>query len=452
MPVGIRVPTKDEISEAIRTGVSDIIARVLTRNEMRDVLPGCVGVGSPFIVNDPDTYQPMMLFTAWSDVKGLERQVWIADIDEDLRVTRKRKLADGGLFNVTGLNTATAFWDDYNEEWVFAATAYGAPKVSYGYFIFFDKDWNVKRTQVLDFAVKVGDQTWTPNLGDAGIGMVPTADKTLVLSAGFGTDRLLFYVSDYTVRPLPNPTNGTPFVVRDTRLYKIYSAPAYYANRRDVHQLLVYNGQLVMLSEAMANTNTWRIIVEFGPDKDWHTVGEYNMIGKYMFVTPVSWSHGKMNYTHATPNQMMHPHYTTLLGRPLLFFVNSPHWYSRGSRSYAHEIWVQAIRPEDAFDPKKNMPLVAGGAKEPYVLGNYPIPTFGAKRAAIYLYGVAASGTLTVHESSSPYHIWNLTTSVHSTTYSISRGSNKVVIDNPQPFIAIKTDVDLSEWTIYLTT
>jgi hypothetical protein len=427
--------------------VSDTIERVLSKNDMKSVLPGCIGVGSPFIVSDPDTYQPMMLFTAWSDTKGLARQLWIADIDENLRVTNMRKLADGSLFNVTGLNSATAFWDDYNEEWVFAATAYGAPKTSYGYFIFFDKNWNVKGTQVLDFSQTVSGYTWEPNLGDAGIGMVPTDSKMLVLSAGFDNHRSLFYINDYTVRPLPNPVIGTPLVVKDSTLYKSYLGPAYYAHGRDVHQLMVYNGQLIMLSEAIAWTDLWRLIVEFGPDKDWNVVAGYNMIGKYMLVTPVSWSHGKMNYTHMTPNEMMHPHYTTLLGRPYLFFINCPHWNAGGVRAYAHEIWAQAIKPEDAFDPKKNFPLTAEGINEPYYV-NLPIPTFGAKRMSIYLYGVATNGTLTVYESTSPYHIWRQPDSAYSTTYSITSGLNKIAIDYPMLYVAIKTDVNLSDWVI----
>jgi len=447
----------DVVLETIRTKryvietVSDTIEMVLSKNDMKSVFPGCIGVGSPFIVNDPDTYQPMMLFTAWSDTAGLARQLWIADIDENLKVTNMRKLADGSLFNVIGLNSATAFWDDYNEEWVFAATAYGTPKVSYGYFIFFDKNWNVKSTQVLDFSQTVSGQTWTPNLGDAGIGMIPTSNKTLILSAGYDNHRSIFYILDYTVRPLPNPTIGTPLVVSGTTMYKAFLGPGYYSKNRDVHQLFVYNGQLVMLSETMPHTNVWRVIVEFGPDKDWHSVATSNMIGKYMLVTPISWSHGKMNYTHMTPNEMMHPHYTTLLGRPLLFFINCPHWKAGGKRAYAHEIWAQSITPEYAFDPKKNFPLVASGPSEPYYVGNYPIPTFGAKRITIYLFGVATNGTLTVYEAISPYHIWYHTTSVYSTTYSITSGINKITIDYPMPYVAIKTDVNLLEWTIIIS-
>jgi len=439
------------LSKIVRKEAGDIVERVLTRNEMQGVFPGCIGVGSPFIVNDPDTYQPQMLFTAWSDVSGLARQVWVADIDEDLSVRNMRRIADGSLFNVTGLNTCTAFWDDYNEQWIFACTAYGAPKQSYGYFIFFDKNWNIKGTQVIDFAQTVDTKTWTPNLGDAGIGLVPHFDKGLTLSAGYNNDRSLFYISDYTQRPLPNPTRGLPLVIKDTTLYRPYQASNYYSHGRDVHQLFVYNGQLIMLSEVIANTKLWRIEVLFGPDKDWYMVANFNMVGKYHFVNPVFWPHANANYTHMTANQMMHPHYTTLLGRPLLFYMTSPNWNAGGSRRYAHEIWVQAIKPEEAFNPAKNLPLAMGGANEPYIVGKIPIPTFGAKNASIYIFGAAASGTLTLYESTSPYHIWNQTATINTTTYSINLGSNKIVVSNPMPYIGIATDVNISEWMVYLT-
>jgi len=106
------------LERVINRGISRV------RKEMKSVLPDAVGVGSSFIVLDPDTYQPYMLFTAWSDPNGIARHVWVAEIDEDLSVRNIRRIADPAIFNVSGLNTATAFWDDYNEEWVFACTAY----------------------------------------------------------------------------------------------------------------------------------------------------------------------------------------------------------------------------------------------------------------------------------------------------------------------------------------
>jgi len=433
-----------------REALAKSIFRVLTKNDMASVLPGCVGVGSPFIVHDPDTFQPQMLFTAWTDPAGLIRSVWVADIDEDLRVTNIRQIAKPDLFGVTGLTCCTAFWDDYNEEWVFATTAYGAPKRSYGYFIFFDKNWNIKSTQVIDFAFVVTALEYVPDLGDAGMGLVPHWDKGLTVSCGYDADRSLYYIDDYTQRPLPTPTRGLPIIEIGTTHYYMQNCSSYMQRDRDVHQLFVYNGQLVMLSEVSKYSNLWSIEVLFGPEKDWYKIGDTNMLGKFHMPAVMEWSHGTPNYTHATANQLMHPHYTSLLGRPLLFYITCPYWNAGGSRRYAHEIWAQKINPEEAFNPAKNFPLYMGSVHEPYRLGKVPIPTFGAKTATILLYGVDSSGTLTIIESASPYHIWAEDATRVQSTESISAGANKIIWNRPAPYIALKTDVALSEWGMLL--
>jgi len=440
----------DRIGKLLKKELGETIFRVWTRNEMKAFLSNCVGVGSPFIVHDPDTLQPLMLFTAWSDVAGLARSVWVAEIDEELNVRNPKLIASPDLFNVTGLNTATAFWDDYNEQWVFACTAYGAPKSSYGYFIFFDKNWNVKSTQVMDFTQTVDTSTWAPNLGDAGIGLVPLSDKHLIVTAGMSTgSRYVYEISDFTSRPLGSPK--TPLIkLSDTTVVPAMQIPGYMGGSADVHQTFIYNNMLIMLSEIRHNTGNWSLQIYYGPNKDFDYISTNSMIGKYLFVCPTRFSHGIMNYTHVIPNQMRHPHYTSMLGRPLLFFITCPHWNAGGNRRYAHEIWAQTIDPTLAFDPAKNFPLVASGDNL-YYFGNIPFATYGVSRAIIWLFGVSAAGTLTLYESSSPYHIWYQTASVVSTNYSISTGSNKIVVENPAPFIGLKTDVTLSEWMVFLS-
>ena len=437
-----------KLAKVLRKEVGDIVTRVLTKNEMQSVFPGCIGVGSPFIVNDPDTYQPQMLFTAWSDVKGLERQVWVADIDEDLSVKNMKKIADGSLFNVTGLNTCTAFWDDYNEQWIFACTAYGAPKTSYGYFIFFDKNWDVKSTQVIDFTQTVDTKTWTPNLSDGGIGFVPVSDNGLVISAGFGPYRSLFYVSDYKARPFQTPTRGLPLMVYGDTVYMPNQCSTYRVESRDVHQLFAYNGYLVMLSEHRGWTGLWHYEICFGPDKDWYKVGTSLMVGRYHMPSALLWSIPTINYTHVIPHHG-HPHYTSLLGVPLLFFVTFPTWDAGGKRAYAHEIWAQKIRPEEAFNPMKNFPLVVSGVDEPYRVGKIPIPTFGARTATITLSNFTWTGTLTVIEADSPYDIW-YGGATYETRYSVLPSSAKVTIEDPAPYIALKTDAGGCKWLVLL--
>jgi hypothetical protein len=416
--------------------------RILTRKEMNSVMPDAVGVASPFIVHDPNTYEKYMLFTAWSDPNGMAREVWIANIDERMKLWNFKKIADGRLFNVTGLNAATAFWDDYNEEWVFACTAYGAPNPNYGYFIFFDENWNVKGTQVIEFP---DTSSVSISLGDAGLGLAPLDNNTLIITGGDAWRRSMWIISNYRQRPLPSPTlqnvtsSGNWF-----HLLSRYSAPS-----RDVHQTFIYNGQLLMISEKVSYSNLWNLEVAFGPEKDWSYIDNVYMFGKYMMPVPITWDHAKINYTPFVAN-IGHPHYTTLLGRPLLLHAAFPYWNSGGKRAWAHEIWAQEIDPEVAFSPKHQFPLAAVGTNEPYTVGNLPIPTFGAKTAVIELYGVSAAGTLTVIESSSPSHIWTNDGYTYSSSYSILSGSNKIIINSPAPYIALNTNVNLNEWDVYL--
>jgi len=400
------------------------------------------------LVHDPDTFQPYMLFTAWQDIDGRKREVWIAKIDKGLNVRDKQQIATADLFtDVTGLNTATAFWDDYNEQWVFACTAYGAPKKSYGYFIFFDKGWNVEDTQVIDFESTFNSTTFTPNLGDAGIGMVPTDKKVLALSSGADVDRRLYRIDDLTSRPLPDPTYGSTSDGVDFPPVSQYAVGSI-----DVHQLFAYEGMVVMLSERMDRTGHWTSIVHFGPDIAWNEFPSVNMIGKFLMPTPIVWGHGALNYTSMIPNQLQHPHYTTELETPLLFFVTSPSYGLSGERRYRHEIWAQTIDPTRAFDPAKNFPLVAmeRGSSIIYDASNpVPIPTFGASTVTVELYGAGSSGTLTVKGSYSPNFVWG-DSRVYSNNYSIDSGSSRHIFNKLAPYIAVQTDVDVDAWSVTL--
>jgi len=420
-----------------------LVTRILDYDDMP---PGYVGVASPFIVHDPDTFQPYMLFTAWQDLDARKREVWVARINEDLDVSDKRQIATGDLFGVDGFSSATAFWDDYNEQWVFATTAYGRAKKSYGHFIFFDRDWNVEDTQVIDFESTFNTTTYTPDLGDAGIGMVPSSVKRLILSVGFHSDRSLYYINDLTSRPLPDPTYANTSGGND-----FLAASTYRKGSIGIHQLFAYNDILIMLSEIDSYTRGWGVIPHFGPEKEWNEVFGDVMVGKFHMPCPVTWYYGVQNYTHMIPNQMMMPHYTTVLGTPLLFFACSPAWNLGGTRRYRHEVWAQTIDPSKAFDPTKNFPLVARGTSSiPYDIGKVPIPTFGASTACIEIHGADSSGTLTVIESPSPYRIWQEGKFRYSDALSIGSGSSKNIINRPAPYMAIKTDVSMDGWIITL--
>ena len=435
---------KEALDVEVRRREVGVVQKVLSARDFKSVLPGCVGVGTPFIVRDLDTYQPYMLFTAWSDTSGINREIWVAPIDEDLvvDVSKAKKIADGSLFNVSGLNTVNAYWDDYNEQWVLFSTFYGGPASNVAGVIFTDKDFNVKNSQTITF--KKADNTDVPLL-DGGVSVLPLYNKSVLLSAGFA-DRGLFLISDGSVRPLPDPTQINYAVVGNSnRPFNVI--PIHFRGSADIHQILLLNQGIVMLSELTHNRSQWFIQVYYGAQKDWIVTTNYI---PFVFVAPIL-PPLPIHFTDVVGNLGM-PHYTNLIKEPYLFFVRFPTWDWGGSRRYAHDIWVTRIDPDYVFNPIGKV-LISGGLTEIRDIPNViPIPTFGAKKIVIYLYGVSSNGTLTLTESNSPYHIYKQTNIIYQTTYSVNTGYNKIVVDNPASWISLGLNVDLAEWDVVIYT
>lgn len=396
-----------------------------------------VGVGTPFIIRDLDTEQLYMLFTGWDDQPGQARRIFVAPMDEYLNVDVKkvREIASPSLFGVTGLNTVHAFWDDKNEQWVLFSTFYGGPSSSVAGVIFLDKDFNVKGTKTLDFGV---------NLSDGGVSPVPLFTKGLLLTGGYGRpNRSIFAISDFTARPLPTPTRLN---VSGTTSVPILSN--HMENSADVHQTLLLDKGIVMISELTNHRAQWYIQVYYGAEKDWYVQGSWI---PFMFVPPAV-PPLPIHFTEVIGN-IGHPHYTNYLREPWLFFVRFPTWDVGGSRAYAHDIWAVRIDPEYVFNPKGKT-LMAFGQTEPYQTGGKPpIPTFGARKITIYIYGASGSGTLYLYEGTSPYHIWRKSGAMMRTSYSINQGDNKIVVDGPvAPWIGLETTVNIGEYAVIIDT
>jgi hypothetical protein len=413
----------------------DTVFKVLSA---KDVGLG-VGVGTPFIVRDPDTYQPYMFFTGWDDPGGTERRVFVVPIDDatlEVDVSKVREVVSPATFGVSGLATVHAMWDDYNEQWVLLMSVY--PTSNEAAVAFLDKNFNLVGTQRLAFTKADGTAL---DVGDNGVSIIPLHNKYALLTTGGDSNRTLHYVSNVTARPIPAPTLLSKYSTITLPL-----APTYYSWLIDVHHSFMVNGRFVMLSELMQYSRVWRIQVYYGAERDL-MVG--TTLVPFMTVTPII-DPFPLNFTDVIGN-VGHPHFTQYLKQPYLFFARFPTWNLGGKRAWSHDIWAMRIDPDQVFNPVKNFPLVTSSFKEPYTApSKLPIPTFGAKRAIIYLFGVAATGTLTVYESTSPYHIYSATTIRYSTSYSIAAGANKIVIDNPAPWIGLETNVDLSEWMVVL--
>ena len=431
------------------------VSKILTKLEMSKVMKNCGGVGTPFIIHDPYTFERFMIFTAWPDDTGIYREIWVAPIDDNLKVNlnEAKQIVDPAIFEMPGLDTSNIAWDSANDQWIITAsgrTGKGTknlPKKSYSYFIFLDRNWNVMGKQIIDFENNLDGVIDTPELGDGGVGIMATG-SSLILSTGYGSTRSLYTINDTTVRPLPKPILANRSGAKKFNLVSTYNS-----DNMAVHQLFVYNGQLMMLSELIQHS-FWHTVAQFGPDKDWTTVvppGEdwekvpaFNMLGKYHMPCTLKWPYGYINYSAYWPEQLLHPHYTTEFSFPALFFI------TRGPWAYSHEIWATEIEPQIAFDATKNFPLIASSTNEPFTIGKIPIPTFGSDTITISLFGVNNSGNLYYMESDSPYNIWAETDMRYIEKHSINSGANKIVINKPGPYIALKTDVDLSQWMVVI--
>lgn len=391
-----------------------------------------VGVCSPWVVEDIDTRQKFLFFTAWDDVDAWYRKIYVAPIDEELNIGKPKLVDTAYPYGYDGLTTVSPFWDDYNEQWVIFATVY--PSGNVATVTFCDRDFNVVDRQVLEFYDVSGSSV---NLSDGGACPIPLFDRRLLLTAGVSSNRSLWHINNFTRRPLPQPTqlNGSG----TTSFPMVYLGQSH---ALDVHQTFLGDNGLVMLSELVGYRKQWHFQIFYGT-----TIDIGNLI-PFKWVYPVK-SPFPIHFTELVGN-MGHPFYTNLLEKPYLFFARFPTWNIRGRRRYYHDIWVAEIDPYELFNPY-NKVLMTGGNNDIYNLPDIiPIPTFGAKSVTIYLHNVAAAGTLTVTESHRPYNLWNSSSDVTQTTYSVSAGANKIEHTDPAAFIALGIDQNLSEWYIVL--
>ena len=297
-PHTLREEVKEILREEIRYRAKDVIFPVLRAKDVGLK----VGVGTPFIIKDLDTDQSYMLFTGWDDVEGRQRRVFIIPIDKDLNVntSKVKEIVRPIDFGVTGVNCVHAFWDDLNEEWVLFHTFYGVSANSTGGVAFFDKEFNLKNTQMLTFTRANGTST---NLGDAGISSIPLANKNLLLTAEIGYDRSCWLISNYTERPLPTPTQINTY---NTTLIRI--VPSCFSTGLAVYQTILLNSGIVMLSELCHNRTTWFLQVFYGPERD---LIVHDTIIPVTFVSPVT-PLLLFHFTDVVGN-IEHPHYTLSL-------------------------------------------------------------------------------------------------------------------------------------------
>jgi len=404
------------------------ILLVISRDKRLENTPlnGYIGFGSPRIIRHPYTREPWLCITAWKDTSGQAREIWCIPIKDEymleLDLSRAKKIADGTDVGVTGLNSLDLLWDDNNEEWVIYSTLYPSQKNIAR--ITTDADFNKKDAKLVSLSI-------TPY--DCGLGFVTFDD-------GNGIGIIMQNKMANWVVP-DNPFNPTSINI-DTSFNAISNYDNMYA---DMHKLFTIGNQLLLLSELQGYIDKWYIRLYIGPDKDWYKVGNNDMRGKY--IMPVSIKQ-PIPHTHDyNIGNIGHPEFSTELKQPVLMWASFRNWNLKGNLAWAHEIWAWHVPPNYFNDPTRWLPAVS-------VINNNelgkPLFTCGAKTITVYV-KTANTGTISILESSSPYHIAYDDGNYVTTTENISSaGTYKYIIENPLPYIAIKASMQIDEITIVL--
>lgn len=410
-----------------------MLKKVLSLRDLKPFGIKAVGIGTPCIIEEPDTGQPIFIFEIWEDIDVKQMKIYYTQIDEELNILTRPKLITTSevlnYFGVESLATPRPFWDDYNEEWVIMCVTYPfRPAIAT---LFCNREFDVVDMQ----DVPLYNASGTPvRLGWRGVSTLPLYDAKLLIFSGAS----MWYIEDFRVRPLPSPTQVN---ASGTTIFSMFDSE--YIQGISETQPLAAGSGLRLVAQLLSQRKRFYVVTMFGINEEFIYGGSPIPFKWTLPIIPVLPLHFNEILGH-----FLHPWYTNILGEPMLFFVRFVTFNSFGKRRTLGEIYATTVDPEMFVEPEGKT-LYTGGTNEIYTIPDrIPIPTFGAKKVIINLYGVATAGTLTVTESHSPANIWLGKSEVYQSTYSINAGSNKVVVDSPAPYIALGIDQNLRRYSV----
>ncbi|MGC9148186.1 MAG: hypothetical protein ACP5GI_01910 [Sulfolobales archaeon] len=343
-----------------------VLSSSLTKNTPMD---NYLGFASPRVVRHPYTREPWLLFTAWRDQSGVEREIWAAPvIDEfslEIDLRRSKKISAGSSVGVKGLNTVDVFYDYYDDRWIIFSTIYGGDPKSLAV-IYSDPDFTKIEASLIESPI---------NMGDAGFSCISYEDdKILTCTGGFGLERSLMTIDDFAKKQLSKPV-----------LVKKSIGGLLLGEAADVHKTFVYGGRILMLTENLGGTGTWHIQLYMGPRIGWKKWGDQYSLGKwYMPLStkiplPFASDYEKTSYGH--------PEYTLELRKPWLMWASFRHCHwpqpDKGLK-WAHEIWAAETSVDYFSNPREWLPAVFEAdetIEPPWILD-----TLGASKILIHVY------------------------------------------------------------------
>ena len=362
------------------------------------------GVGSAQVLY-AEPYGTKLLFTGWPNPPADDRHLFIADINNALEVSNVQKIVDATSFG--RVDAAYGFYDADADRWLIGAgksdggrsiglLEFAGDFSSYNFYDFGKSPKDCGANAITNQTGNLWLSWVSSSSGDLSVGKV-TADYTTESFGGF-----------------PSTFSGQKIVQASSEYHAL-----------DVNNILYGVSGLTILGEYFdANQEQWALRPSFIGSTD---IGAFNNIA-LTSTKPLlqsSLQGGGDNYGH--------PHFTTQLGRPLLFFS----WFRDvTSGRNTHEIW--AMEPEyNVTNPQDWLPLRGRILKN----GSGPSDIFhthGAEKAVLWIDAGSNTGDVLVREAMSSAVV---NSGAHvETSYSASTGRNKIVIDDPMYAVELATD------------
>ena len=328
------------------------------------------GVGTPYLVQHPeDPSKYTLLFTGWNTDDGSDRKVYAADFDPTTwDLENFRTLLTGNDFpNSTtekGADVVHAAWDAESKEWILSCTV--SSSVS-------GIDHNMGFARLDEGLTDVVETAeYHPiSVIDSGVPVVTAVRRMNAMLTVSTEDALKEIVADdFTKLPA-----GTADLTVNQEIVKGGSPEAPILT--DVHQTFRIGNSIVIIAERQKPN--WHLSAGVLPTVASAGTGLADDVRVPMSEAPFL----AQNFTTGG-GHTGHPHYTTLLGRPILMFA----WF-RGFESpsgtadrHRHEIWVQSL-PADPFSPERLAPRASLAVVDANESGLW-MPTYG-RDATVFL-------------------------------------------------------------------
>ena len=226
------------------------------------------GVGTPFIANHPYTNKNYFVFTGWTSYAGANRQIFVADIKEDMTLSKVRRILAWdfpGDLTADGHTTSHVTWDEHRKCWLVLSSEkdLSSPIMVVGIYRFTD-----------DFSRLIDYTRVRPphdsNPGPSGQ-TIPTTNGGAVLMRDFfemGTSGLFFYATNnfpYNIGRPRTPIHGklavmhTPDYTADQIVFDYNDYVFWGGNPGVLQPLQTTSETIVVLVEDLSQQNPWTV-------------------------------------------------------------------------------------------------------------------------------------------------------------------------------------------------